>query len=134
MVSDENLHKKLDEIYADPEALSHFMQQIVSVAMQGLVYVKFQNNEISEEEYKEWMNKPPIKMLEEYGISYQQYRSLIAGKGTYATGVTFQRAMERNGFNYYKLFYSEKLIDIAYRYLKERKAAGLSKLMTNSEE
>ena len=130
MVTDENIHKKLDAIYADPEALSHFMQQIMTVAMQGLVYVKYQNKEITPEEYKEWSKKPPIKMLEEYGITYQQYRSLLAGKGTYATGVTFQRIMERHGFNYYKLFYSEKIIDMAYRYLKEREATGLTNLMS----
>tara|TARA_R110002124_G_scaffold235529_2_gene400825 strand:- start:1742 stop:2131 length:390 start_codon:yes stop_codon:yes gene_type:complete len=123
MAVSEELHKKLDEIFSDDECISHFYHQIVSICLQALVADKFKKGEMSEEEYQKWSLKPPaIKLLEPYGITYQQYNALLAGKGTSKTFVTFIRVMERHGFHFWRLFYSEKLIDLTLNTFKVRKS------------
>ena len=57
--------------------------------------------------------------MEPYGLSYIQYRALKDGKGTAANIMTFKRAVERNGYDFDKLYYSEELVNLALSKLEE---------------
>lgn len=133
MTQNEHIHSMLDQIFDDPEALSHFNHQLISVCMQALVADMMKNGKMTEQEFQEQSKRPSPRILEPYGVTYQQYRALLSGNGTYKTYITFKRILERNGFDFEKLFYSEKLIKIAYAII-ERKNSGNFKISVLSQK
>jgi hypothetical protein len=133
MTQSEHIHSMLDQIFDDPDALSHFNHQLISVCLQALVADMMKNGKMSEQEFQEQSKRPSPKILEQYGVTYQQYRALLSGNGTYKTYITFKRILERNGFDFEKLFYSEKLIKIAYEVI-ERKNSGDFKFSALSQK
>jgi hypothetical protein len=133
MTQSEHIHSMLDQIFDDAEALSHFNHQLISVCMQALLADMMKNGKITEQEYQEQSKRPSPKILEPYHVTYQQYRALLSGNGTYKTYITFKRILERNGFDFEKLFYSEKLIRIAYA-IVERKTSDNFKISVLSQK
>lgn len=138
MTSNPEIHEKLDEIYSEPEAVAFFNKLVFSLCLQLIVLAKRESGELTAEEADRMYKKPSEKMLlEPYGISYLQYRALKEGKGTGPIMMTFKRAVERNGYDFDKLYYSEELINMALEKLGEIKKqkqalnAMKAKLATN---
>lgn len=123
MTSNPEIHRKLDEIYSDQEALSFFNKLVFSLCLQLIAVAKRERGELTLEEADRMYKKPSEKtLLEPYGISYLQYQALKDGKGTAPTMMTFKRAVERNGYDFDKLYYSEELINMALDKLQDIKS------------
>lgn len=122
MTSNPEIHRKLDEIYTEQEAVAFFNKLVFSLCLQLIVAAKRERGELTAEETDQMSKKPSEKMLlEPYGLSYIQYRALKEGKGTAANIMAFKRAVERNGYDFDKLYYSEELINLAMSKLEEIK-------------
>ncbi|HEV7347405.1 hypothetical protein [Telluribacter sp.] len=120
MTSNPEIHRNLDEIYSDQEALSFFNKLVFSLCLQLIAVAKRESGELTAEEADRMYKKPSEKiLLEPYGISYLQYQALKDGKGTAPTMMTFKRAVERNGYDFDKLYYSEELINMALDKLRD---------------
>ncbi len=122
MTSNPEIHRKLDEIYSEQEAVAFFNKLVFSLCLQLIVAAKRERGELTAEEADQMSKKPSEKMLlEPYGLSYIQFRALKDGKGTAANIMTFKRAVERNGYDFDKLYYSEELVNLALSKLEEIK-------------
>lgn len=122
MTSNPEIHRKLDEIYSEQEAIAFFNKLVFSLCLQLIVAAKRERGELTAEEADQMSKKPSEKMLlEPYGLSYIQYRALKDGKGTAANIMTFKRIVERNGYDFDKLYYSEELVNLALSKLEEIK-------------
>ncbi|WP_373515357.1 hypothetical protein, partial [Persicitalea sp.] len=92
MTSNPEIHRKLDEIYSEQEAIAFFNKLVFSLCLQLIVAAKRERGELTAEEADQMSKKPSEKMLlEPYGLSYIQYRALKDGKGTAANIMTFKR-------------------------------------------
>lgn len=114
MTSNPEIHRKLDEIYSEPAAVAFFNKLVFSLCLQLIVVAKRERGELTEEEAERMYQRPSEQqLLEPYGISYQQFQALKEGKGTAVSMMNFKRVVERNGYDFDKLYYSEELIDMA---------------------
>ncbi|KAA6439933.1 hypothetical protein FEM33_10220 [Dyadobacter flavalbus] len=107
------IFEKLDAIYEEPEALRYYYKIVFSMCLKLIVLHKFENGELTQEEFDQQSKKPSEKnLMEPYGLSYLQYRALKDAKGTGPNMLTLKRTVDRLGYSFDKILYSEKVIKV----------------------
>ncbi|GLU56488.1 hypothetical protein Dfri01_59490 [Dyadobacter frigoris] len=119
---DQDIFDKLDEIYKEPEALKFFNKIVFTMCLKLIVLGKHNRGEFTKEEFERQSEKPSEKnLMEPYGLSYLQYRALKEGKGTGPNMMTLKRAVDRSGYKFDKVYYSEQVINIVFAELEKIK-------------